>query len=152
GDWRVLDKLTVSWPVEKPVKGRINVNTASKEVLQSLPGIDEKLVKSIIYYCDSERGPLEEIGEIAEVAGMQKLSFNGMDDDEDGYIDEDDEKEAILRGISNLITVRSNCFTLVSKGQIKRGGKVVAEKKLKVIVDRGVRPVKIRYYKEIYSK
>ncbi len=152
GDWRILDKLTVAWPVEKPVKGRINVNTASKEVLQSLPGIDEKLVKSIIHYCDSKRGPLKEIGEIAEVAGMQKLSFNGIDDDEDGYIDEDDEKEAIFRGISNLITVRSNCFTLVSKGQIKRGGKVVAEKKLKVIVDRGVHPVKIRYYKEIYSK
>jgi len=29
---------------------------------------------------------------------------------------------------------------------------MVAEKKLKVVVDRGTRPVKIRYYKEIYSK
>jgi len=152
GDWPILDKLTVAWPVEEPVKGRINVNTASKQVLQSLPGIDGKLAKSIIYYCDSKRGPIKEVGEIAEIAGIQKLGFNGIDDDKDGYIDEDDENEAILRGISNLITVRSNCFTIVSKGQVKRGGRVVAEKKLKVVVDRGVHPVKIRYYKEICSK
>jgi len=152
GDWKVLDKLTVAWPVEKPVKGRINVNTASRQVLQSLPGIDKKLAKSIIYYCDSKRGPIKEVGEIAEISGIQKLGFNGIDDDKDGYIDEDDEKEAILRGISNLITVRSNCFTIVSKGQVKRGGRVVAERKIKVVVDRGVHPVKIRYYKEICSK
>ncbi len=152
GDWKVLDKLTVAWPVEEPVRGRINVNTASKQVLQSLPGIDEKLAKSIIHYCDSKRGPINEMGEIAEVAGMQKLGFNGINDDEDEYIDEDDEDEAILRGISNLITVRSNCFTIICKGQVKRGDRMVAEKKLKVVVDRGTRPVKIRYYKEIYSK
>ena len=152
GDWKVLDKLTVAWPVEKPVKGRINVNTASRQVLQSLPGIDKKLAESIIYYCDSKRGPIKEVGEIAEISGIQKLGFNGIDDDKDGYIDEDDEKEAILRGISNLITVRSNCFTIVSKGQVKRGGRVVAERKIKVVVDRGVHPVKIRYYKEICSK
>lgn len=149
GDWRILDKITVAWPVEKPTKGRININTASKEVLQSLPGIDLKLAEQIVKYCDGKNGPFDEIGEIAQVRGMQKLGFNGQDDDGDGYIDEDDEKEAILRKISNLITVRSNCFTLISLGRVVRGGRVVAEKKIKAVVDRGNFPIRIKYYREI---
>jgi len=151
GDWKILDKITVAWPAKEPVKGRININTASKGVLQSLPGIDSKLAEQIIEYCDSEKGPFDEIGEIAEVRGIQKLGFNGLDDDGDGYVDEDDEKEAILRKISNLITVRSNSFTLISVGRVIRGGKVVAEKKIKAVVDRGSSPIRIKYYREIYK-
>ena len=152
GEWRVLDRITVSWPVEKPVRGRININTASKKVLESLPYIDSKLAEQIIDYCDGKDGPFDEIGEIAEVRGMQKLGFNGLDDDEDGYVDEDDEREAILRKISNLITVRSNCFTAVSAGRVIRGGKVVAERKIKAVIDRGSSPIKIKYYREIYEE
>jgi len=151
GDWFILDKITTSFPPEKPVKGRININTASKKVLQSLPCIDTKITDQIINYCDGRQGPFDEIGEIARVVGMQKLGINGWDDDGDGYVDEDDEREAILRIISNLITVRSNCFTIVSLGRVIRGGKIVAEKKIKVMVDRGSIPIKILYYREIYS-
>ena len=151
GDWRILDRITTSFPPEKPVKGRININTAASCVLQSLPLVDLKLAEQIIAYCDSKDGPFDEIGEIACVRGIQKLGFNGWDDDGDGWIDEDDEKEAILRKISNLITVRSNCFTIVSLGKVVRGGKTVAEKKIKVVVDRGKSPVKILYYREISS-
>jgi len=149
GDWRILDKITVAWPVEKPAEGKININTASREVLQSLPDIDSKLAEQIVKYCDSKDGPFDEIGEIARVRGMQKLGFNGRDDDGDGYVDEDDEKEEILRKISNLITVRSNCFTLICVGKVVRGSRVVAEKKIKAIVDRGTLPIRIKYYREI---
>jgi len=152
GEWAILDKITTAWPVEEPVKGRININTASKPVLESLPGIDSEIARQIISYCDSKEGPFDEIGEIVQVRGIQKLGFNGWDDDGDGYVDEDDEKEAILRGISNLITVRSMCFTVTSLGRVKRGGRVVAEKKIKAIVDRGGLPVRIRYYREIYEE
>ncbi|MBE0479133.1 helix-hairpin-helix domain-containing protein [Candidatus Aerophobetes bacterium] len=151
GDWAILDKLTTASPPEEPVQGRININTASRKVLESLPGIDAKLAEQIVRYCDSEKGPFEEIGEIVEVIGMQMLGSNGLDDDGDGYVDEDDEKEAIVRGLSNLITVRSNCFTIVSLGRVVRNEKVVAEKKLQVVVDRGSSPIKIKYYREIYK-
>jgi len=152
GDWSFLDKITTAWPPEEPVRGRININTAARDVLKALPYIDSKIAEQIIKYCDSEKGPFDEIGEIARVRGMQKLGFNGWDDDEDGYVDEDDEKEAILRSISNLITVRSNCFTIVSLGRVIENNRVVAEKKIEAIVDRGSSPIKIRYYREIYKE
>lgn len=151
GQWSVLDKLTTAWPPEKPTPGKININTASKNVLQALPHIDSQIAEEIINYCDGKEGPFDQIGEIAEVRGMQKLGFNGWDDDGDGYVDEDDEIEAILRKMSNLITVRSNCFTVISIGAVVKGDKILAEKKIKAVVDRGVRPIKIRYYREIYS-
>ncbi|MFQ6067826.1 MAG: helix-hairpin-helix domain-containing protein, partial [bacterium] len=102
GDWRILDKITVADPPELPVKGRININTAPKKVLEALPGIDPSLAISIINYGDSKKGPFNEIGEILEILLMAKLGTNGKDDDEDGYIDEEDENEAIIRTVSNL--------------------------------------------------
>ncbi len=150
GEWSILDKITTAYPPQKSVKGKVNINTASQKVLESLPEIDSKIAGQIISYCDGKDGPFDEIGEITEVIGMQKLGANGWDDDRDGYVDEDDEKEAILRGISNLITVRSMCFTIVSLGRVVEDGKMIAEKKIKVVVDRDL-PVRIRYYRQIYQ-
>jgi type II secretory pathway component PulK len=149
GDWRILDEITVADPPEEPVRGRINLNTAPREVLQSLPAVDSMLAKSIIRYCDSKRGPLNEIGEIMEVPLVERWGFNGVDDDKDGYVDEDDEREAIFRGLSNLISVRSNCFTIISLGQVVENEEVRAEKKIKVVVDRGDSPLKVKYYREL---
>jgi hypothetical protein len=42
-----------------------------------------------------------------EILLLEKLGSNGKDDDEDGYVDEEDEQEAIFRSLSNLITIRS---------------------------------------------
>jgi type II secretory pathway component PulK len=148
GDWKILDKITVAEPPQLPVRGRININTATKKVLEALPGIDSSLAKAIINYGD-RKGPFNEIGEILEILLMEKLGFNGKDDDEDGYIDEEDETEAIFRSLSNLITTRSNCFTIVSQGKVMRSEEVVAEKKIKVVVDRGTSPIKIKYYREL---
>jgi hypothetical protein len=82
---------------------------------------------------------------------MAKLGINGEDDDEDGYVDEEDENEAIFRSLSNLITTRSNCFTIVSQGRVMRSEEVVAKKKLKVVVDRDTSPLKIKYYREFWE-
>lgn len=149
GDWRILDRITIVDPPEKPVEGRININTASKSILEALPGIDSYLSRSIIRYGNSKRKPFNEIGEILEILLMTKSGSNGQDDDGDGYVDEGDENEFIFRGLSNLITTRSNCFTLISRGQVIRGGKVVAEKKIKAVIDRGSSPLKIKYYREL---
>lgn len=131
------------------MRGRININTAPKKVLEALAGIDSSLAKAIINYGDSDKGPVNEIGEILEILLLAKLGTNGEDDDEDGYIDEEDENEAIFRSLSNLITTRSNCFTIVSQGKVVRSEEVVAEKKLKVVVDRGTSLLKIKYYREL---
>ena len=150
GDWKILDKISVAEPPQLPVRGRININTAPRKVLEALPGVDSSLAKAIINYGD-RKGPFNKIGEILQILLMEKLGFNGKDDDEDGYIDEDDETEAIFRSISNLITTRSNCFTIVSQGKVIRSKEVVAEKKMKAVVDRGTSPIKIKYYRELWE-
>ncbi|MCD6472678.1 general secretion pathway protein GspK [Candidatus Aerophobetes bacterium] len=149
GDWQILDKISIANPPVKTTKGRININTASRQVLKSLPGIDSSLANAIINYGNSKRKPFNEIGELLEIIIIAKLGYNGKDDDGDGYIDEDDEKEMIFRSLSNLITTRSNCFTVTSLGQIKKLKEIISEKKIKVILDRGAHPLKIKYYKEI---
>ena len=80
---------------------------------------------------------------------MEEWGFNGVDDDKDGYIDEDDESEAIFRGLSNLISVRSNSFAIVSLGEVVKSEEVTAQKKIKVVVDRGDSPLKVKYYREL---
>ncbi|GAH72243.1 unnamed protein product [marine sediment metagenome] len=80
---------------------------------------------------------------------MERWGFNAVDDDKDGYTDEDDEREAIFRGLSNLISVRSNCFTIISLGEVVENEKVRAKKKIKVVVDRGDSPLKVKYYREL---
>ena len=149
GDWRICDKITVFDSPGGIIKGRININTASEEVLESLPYLDSSLAKAIIMY-NEKKGPFNEIGEIVEIPLLEKLGCNGIDDDEDGYIDEDDEKEAIFRSLSNLITVGSNCFTIVSQGRVLRAEQIVAEKKIKAIVDRGNPSLRVKYYQEVY--
>lgn len=149
GEWQILDKITVADPPEKPVQGRININTASKQVLEALPGIDSTLSQAIINYGNSKKRPFNEIGEILQILLLAKLGSNGKDDDKDGYIDEEDEREAIFRSLSNLITTRSNCFTVISRGEVIRNDEIVAERKIKAVIDRGSSPIKIKYYREL---
>ena len=149
GEWQILDKITVADPPEKPIQGRININTASKQALEALPGIDSAISQAIINYGDSKKRPFNEIGEILQILLLARLGSNGKDDDKDGYIDEEDEREAIFRSLSNLITTRSNCFTVISKGEVIRNDEVVAERKIKAVIDRGSSPIKIKYYREL---
>lgn len=169
GDWGILDYVTVSDPrydnfdndnngtsddnTEIKIYGRININTASKSVLQSLPGITSTLADAIITYRrgsdnidgTADDNPYDTIGEILEVPGM---GSGNVDDDGDGYIDENDE-ESIFRKISNLITVRSNTFKMESTGTvINTNGETLAEKKIVTVVDRGVSPMRYLYYRE----
>ena len=164
-DIAIADQFTTAEAVGEPIRGKININTAPKEVLTGLPGISEELAEKII----SAR-PFKTIGEIlGEYSGEEenpKKALNKAmiapgkdfrDNDNDGFVDEDDEKEEVFRKISNLITVRSNLFSIISFAQFIRdkngNGKVedeeiLAEKKIRVIYDRGSSPRKVRFYKE----
>ena len=61
-----------------------------------------------------------------------------------------DEEEA-LRSISNLITTRSNVFTVYVTAQItnETENSVFAEKRILAIVDRSVDHIKVRYFRWI---
>ncbi len=55
--------------------GLVNINTASKEMLMSLPGIGESRAESIIVYRE-ENGGFKNIEDIMKVSGIKDAAFN----------------------------------------------------------------------------
>lgn len=51
------------------VEGVLNVNSASVEELQNLPGIDETVAKNIVYFREAN-GPFSMVDELIKVNGM----------------------------------------------------------------------------------
>ncbi len=119
---------------EYRIPGLINVNTASVEVLESLPNITNAIATAIQ---GSESKPFTSIGnlvdDVTEITGALS-KWN---------------EEETLRSISNLITTRSNVFTVYVTAQItdEAISNVYAEKRILVIVDRSVDPIKVRYFR-----
>lgn len=62
-----------------PEEGKININTASKEELITLPGIGKTLAGRIIDYRNIH-GPFKSIEEIMEIKGIGKGTFNKIKD------------------------------------------------------------------------
>ena len=105
--------------------GRININTADTPVLQALPGIDATLANNIKTYRETNNG-FKNIGEVLNVSGMNL---------------------SIFYRISNLITTKSNSFTVICIGQAIRDkgvlgtyeediDEILGEKKYMVVVER----------------
>ena len=125
---------------EYRIPGLINVNTATTQVLQSLPNIDSTIADAI----DTPGNkPYTSIGDlvakVSEITGAAGTKW--------------DEEEA-LRSISNLITTRSNVFTVYVTAQVTEedvsdppNTTVYAEKRILAIVDRSVDPIKVRYFR-----
>ncbi len=145
-DKKILDAFTVVENVEQPVIGRININTATPETLYCLPFIDSNIARQII----SSR-PFSNICDIVGAPNgllnheITKYGTNLVDDNKDGWIDTEDEKELIISSIINLITVRGNVFTINVKAQkvidydnngIITENEILAETNFRVIYDR----------------
>jgi len=169
----IADKITVSG--DSSIAGKININTANREVLSALPGVTATGaggtldVDNIIDYRDGADnidgaggddnafgddtnggGNARGIGEIWEVMGIDSAFGDSADNDGDGITDNTDEKEWLFRDISNLITVQSNCFTITSTGKVTNAaGEKIAERKIKAVLDRAESPVKIKSWQEI---
>ena len=121
---------------EHRVPGLINVNTASTQVLQSLPNIDSTIATAIQ---GSGSKPFTSIGDlvddVTEITGaLPKWT-----------------EEETLRSISNLITTRSNVFTVYVTAQVidEAISSVYAEKRILAIVDRSIDPIRVRYFRWI---
>ncbi|MCX7705734.1 MAG: hypothetical protein N2115_05700 [bacterium] len=145
-DKKLLDIFTVVEEVEKPVFGRININTATPLVLQCLPLVDTDIAREII----NER-PFTEFSDIVgRLHGplnkeITKFGRNLIDDNKNTWIDTEDEKELVISKICNLITVRSNVFriTVISEkvldsdnNGIINQGEVKAKTRYRIIYDR----------------
>ena len=151
-DSNILDDVTVYDNPQEECYGRININTAPVDVLVCLPLVDSVIAESIV-----AARPFTDISGIIGIYGngksakenlnrvITKYGFDKKDNNSNVYVDTEDEKELILSKILNLITVRSNVFTIIATGQKVRDknrngvieeNEVMAESKLKIIYDR----------------
>jgi len=121
---------------EHRTPGLINVNTATTQVLQSLPNVDSTIATTIQ---GSVSKPFTSIGDMVD--DVTQITGSGTKWD----------KEKTFRSISNLITTRSNVFTVYVTAHVTDEGEtsVYAEKKILAIVDRSVDPIKVRYFRWI---
>ncbi len=117
----IADRIKVT--DDDVVRGRININTASREVLRCLPEVDEKMAEQIYLY---RRGR----GGFDTVAGL--LSVPGI-------------KVGQFREMVNYVTVRSNVFTIRSRGKAERTGLTHT---VEAVVRRTDRKLEIIYWRE----
>src|SRR5690606_25489220 len=67
---QIADKLTTS--SETTLSGMVNVNTAPKEVLLCLPGLEESDAKALVAYRESNSGSLDSIAWVTKVLDQEK--------------------------------------------------------------------------------
>ena len=127
---------------EYRIPGLINVNTASAEVLQSLPNINTLIATEIINARNVDK--FTSIGDLVDrVEGVNGITDTSATNKWN--------REKRFRSISNLITTRSNVFTVYVTAQItdEAESNVFAEKRILAIVDRSVNPIRVRYFRWI---
>ncbi|MCK4627377.1 MAG: helix-hairpin-helix domain-containing protein, partial [Sedimentisphaerales bacterium] len=119
---KFADKITIT--NIDVIPGRVNINTASEAVLQTLPGMSEQIAAATVQMRQGLENGFVGIAEILTVTGMSVTQFRKM---------------------AGMITVRSNVFTIRSFGRAERTG---IQHSVEAVVSRGkIRP-KILYWKE----
>lgn len=117
----IADALTAS--EDAIIPGAINVNTASAEVLSTLPGFGPELVGAIIAHRSSS-GFFNSVGDLFDVDGMT---------------------DSILKQVVDRITTRSETFRITSEGRVASTG---ARRRLQVVVRVGDMSVETLAYRE----
>lgn len=116
-----LDELTLT--DEDRLPGRINVNTASPEVLRSLPKMDSKALDAICRRQNSGEGPFTSVGELLTSRILSEEQF---------------------KAAAERVSVRSSVFEIRSTGRTEWG----TRRRIVAVVDRGAEPVTILYWRQ----
>lgn len=117
---QIIDKVTISG--ESNLTGRINLNTAPESVIKTLLTENPDVVTNIIQE-RTNKGAFDSIGDLLDVNGVT---------------------EDIFKRIANNVCVKSSVFSVRSIGYMP---KTSAYKEVMALIDRGVDPPQIRYWK-----
>ncbi len=118
---QIVDDLTLS--EDETLSGRINVNTAPREVLATLPDVDADLAAAIARQRDTAGG-FGSIGELLSVSGVTKEKFARFE---------------------SCVTVRTSVFRIQSRGRTESG---LAQATIECVVDRGNQEPRVMYWRE----
>jgi len=117
----IADKITIT--DDKQIPGRVNVNTAPREVLLSLLEGNEELAQEIITHRESLLAGMESIAELLKVKRMTVDAF---------------------KKIANSITTRANVFSVTSRASSTRS---VVVSRIEAVIDRTPpRPAVLYWY------
>jgi len=120
---RVLDEGLVGG-ISRNVPGKINLNTAPREVLELIPGIGPTLADQIMFTRSTSSRGFTNLLDLLNVPGMT---------------------EQQVVAIAPFVDVRSNVYTITSRGRATTGR---AEVELLVTIDRSELPIRIIDYLE----
>lgn len=116
----IVDKICVN--DKRVLRGKVNINTASKVVLMVLFSGKEEIAEDIISYRQSQPLGIETFAQLGDIASLKK---------------------SILKDKIDLISLRSETFTIKSFATANlTGSKLYTE----VVVDRTKSPVQIIYF------
>jgi len=121
---KVYDRLTTN--TARTIKGLVNLNTASPEVLAALPGMDAATAQVIVQHCQTQ-GPLTDVGQLLQVGGVSS---------------------ALFRRVAALFTVRSSLFRAISAGNSADGMTQTASCLLHVEQSNGATITRTMYWRE----
>jgi DNA uptake protein ComE-like DNA-binding protein len=116
----LFDETTLDDPAAGPVPGKLNLNTCDAETLDYLPGMDPGLSDSIIFERSSRP---EGFTSVIDLLAIPSMSRNR------------------LAGLVGLVDVRSNVYTITSRGRDNATG---IEVEMTATVDRSSLPATIR--------
>lgn len=116
----VADDVTVT---DSAQAGAININTASLDVLATLPEVDRQLAQAIISYRQSS-GFFPNVAWLLKVPGISSSQ---------------------LKQIAPLATTRSETFRILSEGKVKSSG---VKKRIEMVVHLGLSDINTLSYRE----
>lgn len=117
----IADNLTANSGQNLP--GAINLNTASRDVLACLPGLDPQLAQAIISYRQSS-GFFRNVADLLKVSGMTP---------------------EIFKQVAPLVSARSETYRILSEGMVNSTG---VRQRIQVIVHVGLQDVTTLSYRE----
>ncbi|WP_432800073.1 helix-hairpin-helix domain-containing protein [Poriferisphaera sp. WC338] len=117
--WLANHWLEMSLTSDKKLPGKLNVNTASRYVLERIAGLDDEIVDAIINTREGSTGPIMSMSQLLEAVGEEPFKL-----------------------IADRVNLRSEVFLIVSSGRSYLG----TIQRIVAVIDRGSDPYSILYW------